>query len=192
MKNIKVEEEKEIAPLQKRSKALVDEARVFKVSSIKGVESANEFLKKIKVAKNYVAERKNSVLSPLNEARKNLISLFKPIEEQINSAEYSVKRSLLEYKMKADKQSEERKSEIVKKVESGKVNYKEASRKIEAQEKKMDKFNVRKQRDIEIVDEKKIPREYLSPNVKKIKEDAFNGKDIPGVRVFVKEVVVVR
>lgn len=192
MKNIKVEEKKEIAPLQKRSNALATKAQGLKVSSIKGVEEANEFLKKIKVAKNYVAERKKSVLDPLNEARKNLLDLFRPIEDQITGAEYSVKRSLLGYKMNIDKKVEGKKEEIAKKVESGKVSYEEGSKKIERQEKKVSSFNTRKQRDVEIVDEKKIPREYLSPNIKKIKEDAFNGKDIPGVRVFVKEVVVVK
>ena len=60
------------------------------------------------------------------------------------------------------------------------------------EDKRIGEVTVQEKEDIELIDESLIPREYLVPDLFKIKSAILNGKEVPGARKSIKRVVQVR
>lgn len=193
MKTIKAVEAKDITLLETRSKKLVADTRSFKtIKSKDDLQLANEQLKKVGEAKKWIAEKKASVIKPLNEALKGVRDLFRPIEERVSEAETGLKTEVMAYKKKVDEVIAKKQKDIEEKVKKGEVGFEKASEIIERTQEKKDAFNIRKVKEVVIDDEKLLPREYLIPNMPKIKADALAGKAIKGVSIVVKEIPVIK
>ncbi len=63
---------------------------------------------------------------------------------------------------------------------------------IEKVEQRTEGFNIRRDKVLEIYDEKKLPREYLIPNEKLITGDLKDGKEIPGAHLIIREIPITR
>ena len=110
-------------------------------------------------------------------------------------AEKSVKDKIIAYQDKAEKEASKKTEKIVEKVEEGKMSFDKAADKIEAitPEKTIEagsgSVQFRKIKEVKIVNEDKIPREYLMPDMAKIKKVALAGVSISGVEVVERRVV---
>ncbi len=192
MKTLKVVEQKDITPIEDRVKSLSVKVSTLKITSKKSLEIAKEELKQVGAAKNWVKDQKAKLVDPISLSLKNARAFFKPLELRIEEAEHYLKGSIMDYKRKIDEQAKKKEEEVQKKIEEGEISFEKASEKIERAESKKDDFNVRKQKVIKVVDENEIPREYMMPNLTKIKNDAFAGKEIAGVKVVIREIPVIR
>jgi len=188
MQKISVTTKEDIKALEQRAVVVAKKSN-FKITSQETLTQANEVMKTLKVAKKYITEQKASVIGPLLLATKNTRELFRPIEEKINGAEYTLKAGVLAYKKTVDEAIAKQKEKIEKKVEAGETTFEKASEKIEKVEAKTDEFKTQKRREIEITDESKIPQEYYKLDLVLLRKDALAGKEIAGVKVVVKEVV---
>jgi hypothetical protein len=125
----------------------------------------------------------------------NIRKSYAPIEAQCDEAERIVKGKMIDYQEIAAAKADEKAKQIEKKVESGKMSFEKASDKIEAitPQKTVEAENgsvqFRAMREVVIEDETKLPREYLIPDMKKIRKVALAGIAITGVKVIDKKVV---
>jgi len=109
---------------------------------------------------------------PVYNLYKKINSLFKPYLEKAKSFDEKIRDLLIEYKQNEKKQ-----------------------KKVSIQKYEFDNFIIhyRIDYDIEIEDETKIPRQYLSPDMKKIQEAVKMGiRKIKGVKITPRLVPVVR
>jgi len=185
----------ELAPLKMQVSKAVNAATALEIKTADQMTSATDILGKIKTVGKIIKDKKESITKPLNEALRNARAFFAPIEGQWNEAERIVKSKMLAYQqaeqIKAAKQTEK----IEKKVEEGKMSFDKAAEKIEQAtpektvEAKSGAVQFRTIKEVVIEDETKIPREYLVPDMVKIKKGALAGVSITGVKVVDKQVV---
>ncbi len=186
---------KELAPIKAQVSKAEQAATALQIKTADDMLSATELLGKIKIVGKLITEKKESIIKPLNLALKNARAFFIPIEEQFNNAEKIVKNKMVAFQSEELQKAQKKTEEIEEKVESGKMSFEKAVEKIEkiVPQKNITTNNgaiqFRTIKDIVIEDEKKLPREYLVPNVAKIRKVALEGILIPGVKVVEKQIV---
>ena len=94
------------------------------------------------------------------------------------------------YNNKLEAETRKKEEEIVKKVEKGAVSFEAGSTKIEKLEEKKAEVPTRVVKELVIVDEGAIPKEYWVVDMVKLRRDAFSGKKIDGVNVEDKKIIV--
>lgn len=186
---------KELTVLKGQISKLENQAQSVTIETQDDYTGAVDLVSKLKEAGKAIKDKKETITKPLNEALKNARDLFRPIEEQFDSAEAIIKRKLLDYKKKVDEEARAKEAKIAADLESGKI------KKIETAEKKMESIErvesttrgkvgevqIRKIKKVRITNEILIPREYLVPDQVAIRRDALAGKEIPGVEVYEEE-----
>lgn len=186
---------KELAPIKAQISKTVMSVSALKVEKEEDLARATDALVKIKVVGRKIKEKKEEMTKPLNLALKNIRDFFRPVESDFAMAEKIVKDKIITYQNKAEKEASKKTEKIVEKVEEGKISFDKAADKIEAitpdktVETGTGSVQFRKIKEVRITDEAKIPREYLVPNMVKIKKVALAGVSISGVEVVEKRVV---
>ena len=186
---IKTITEKDIVVLEEKTDA-ISKRSIFKITSQEKLKEANQGLADLKVFKKLIQENKDKIVKPLSLALKNARDLFRPVEEKIDNAEQSVKTEILAYKRVVDEAVEKQKEKIEKKVEEGETTFEKASQQIEKVENKTEEFKTRKIKEVQIIDEKKVPAEYWEINMVLLRRDALAGKEIAGIKVVEKEIAI--
>ena len=186
---------KELAPIKAQISKTVMSVSAIEIETEKDLVKATDALVKIKVVGRKIKEKKEEMTKPLNISLKNIRNFFRPIETDFAMAEKSVKDKIIAYQDKAEKEASKKTEKIVEKVEEGKMSFDKAADKIEAitPEKTIEagsgSVQFRKIKEVKIVNEDKIPREYLMPDMAKIKKVALAGVSISGVEVVERRVV---
>ena len=189
MSELKAITKKDITALEQRTVVISKEAEL-KITSQEKLKQANEILSRLKIAKGYIKEKKDSIVKPLSIALKNARELFKPLEEKVNAAEYALKSGVLAYSKQVSEAIAKQKEVITKKVESGETSFEKASGQIEKTEAKRAEFKTRKNKKLVIIDETKIPREYLVVNETLLRKDLMAGKIVAGAKLQEEEIAV--
>lgn len=190
--------EKELALIKEETNKAIAIANDIKIANIEDEARAIELLKKIKEVGQLITTKKEAITKPINEALKNARSFFSPFENQYDEAERIIKNKLIAFRVEQTKKQEIATAKIEKKVEEGKMDFKIANEKltaiqlpktIEAQQASVQYRTIR---EVVIEDESKLPREYLVPNMARIKEDALAGREIAGVKIVEKQTIAIR
>ncbi len=161
-------------------------------------------LAKIRDEKNRGDKIRRFFTDPLNEQVKAINAMFQPSIKKLEEAERMIRAALVSYQEKLDARAEEAKAKTMEKVESGKITLEQGVKKIENI--KMPEKTVRTEEatvsysvrlDVKVEDEAKIPREYLAPDMSKIKTVALalhkaKQPQIPGVAVVEVKTPVVK
>jgi len=186
---------KELAPIKTQVSKAEVAATVLQIKTASDLTPATELLGEIKSVGKMITQKKESITKPLNEALRNARAFFVPIETQYLKAEKIVKEKMVEYQ-NAELAKAQKKTEVIeKKVEEGKMSFDKAAEKLEAV---IPQKNVttdagaaqfRTIKDVVIEDETKVPREFLVPDMGKIRKVALAGIQIAGVKVVEKQVV---
>jgi len=184
---------KELAILKQQVPKAVAAATALKIKTAQDMIKATDILGKIKSVGKMVRERMEAPVKIAYKAYKDVKTeqdkVFGPFVRGCDEAESIVKGKMIEYQDIQIAKAEKKTEQIEKKVESGEMSFEKAAEKIiEATPQKnvtTDNGAVQfRTRDVvEIEDETKIPREYLIPDMVKIKKVALAGVEIPGVRV---------
>lgn len=171
--------------IEKEVRLVISRSEEIKIASKEEMAKATDFLGIIKAAQKRIAEIKAGIVKPMNEALANARAFFAPYETKLTETEGRIKTAMIEYSNKVE--AEEKK--IADRVNRGTMKFETASKKIE--EVKVEKtveadkgkatFVIR--REVVIVNEKDLPREYLIPDMVKIRRDALTGVKIAGVEV---------
>lgn len=182
---------KEIAPVKAKVNQALVAVRGIVIKSKEDFEAGVELGNKIKMVSKAVTQRKEAITKPLNEALKSARDLFRPMENDLETAETELKKKMLDFKEEERKQIAETQAKAEARVEKGTMKEETAKRKVqevkaEATEKTVktetgakatEKFVI----EYVIVDEAQIPREFLVPDMAKIKLSFKEGKPVAGV-----------
>lgn len=190
-------EVKELTTLKGQVSKLENRAESVTIESQEKYEDAIDIVAKLKAIGSLIKKKKESITKPLNEALRNARNLFRPLEDQFDSAEKIVKSKILDYKRMMDAKAREEEEKIAKKVESGRMNLDTAEHKMDNVERvnttthgKVGSIQVRLLKKVRIVDVNLIPRQYLIPDMVMIRREAINNKvGIPGVEVYSEETI---
>ncbi len=193
-------ETKDLVPLKTQVTKLETQAQVATITNQEEHEAAITLVGKLKETGSQIKKTKESITKPLNEALANARALFAPIEQQFASAEAIVKTKLLDYTRKKNEEARVQEDKIAARVEKGTLKIETAERKLDTIERVETTtrsetghaVQIRKIKKVRIVDTASLPREYLIPDESLIRRDALAGKEIPGVEIYIEEVIAAR
>lgn len=173
----------------------------IQIRSSKDLEEAKTVLSEIATLEKMVKEKKDGILKPLNEAVKQVRSLFAPMEAKIEEAKTSIKKKMLAYNDKVVAEAAKKEEEMTKKVQSGEISMAKAGEKIEKAQAKAEAIPTREVRKVEFGDPAGLSAQqlytlaqngYLAWNEVKARKDVLNGIELPGTRVVVEKTIVGR
>ena len=183
---------KEIQTVKTQASKALLKAESLTVKNQQEYSEAVEVLSKIKTVKKMVKENKEAITKPINESLKNIRALFSPIEENTEKAEDIIKSKMRNFLDEEEERERKEKEKIAHKLALGKISEEKAIEKIEDVKKMENKVEtktggatVRIERKFRITDEFRIPREYLTPDLAKIKDAVLKQNQIiDGVEVY--------
>lgn len=189
-------DEKRLSVIKGFVTKLENQANEIVIDSKESHRGAVDLVATLKDTGKRIKAEKESITKPLNDALRNARALFKPIEDQFIEAEKIIKGKLLEYTKKINEEARKKEEAIAKRVEKGTLKVETAEKKISEVEKvdnqtsgEVGKVQIKKVKKVRIVNESDIPREYLVPDLVKIRKDALAGKEIAGVEVYEEETI---
>lgn len=202
----KITIEEKISKIEADVSTFVAEAQKIEVNNDEDLELATGYLANVKKRFKRIEEIRKEWVQPLNDQVKKLNNLFKSQQAPLQEVEGIIKKKLVTYQQEQERKALEARK---KAEEEAKKKAEEAKKKGEEPEVKpimteAPKSSVRtsagtssfkKVWTFEIVDETKIPREFLIPDEKAIRKavlDSAGQVSIEGVRVFQDTQVAVR
>ncbi len=194
-----------LTPVKRQVTTISNQAGDLYIDSNESLSQATDILSKIKTASKDVKNRKEEITKPLNEALKSARSLFKPLEDDLATAERSIKTKMLDYANEVEEEARKKAAKLEQRVEKGTMRTDTAMRKmdeIETVDSQVKGENgsvqFRTVRNIRVVDPQKIPLKYLM-NEKVIaaisaavRTDVLNGTKVDGVEIIEEKQVAAR
>ena len=185
---------KEVALLEKKVVSALAISQKLEIKDEKTLVKGIDFLKNIKTVGKAIKQQKDKVLDPAKLVVKNFKEMFKPVEDNYAEAEKNVKSKILTYNLEVEKKNREKEEKIAKRIEKGTMKVETAVKKMEdikgaSKEGNVGKVSMRTLKKVKILDESKIPREYLEPNMSKIKKVVLAGVEIAGVTVVEEKII---
>lgn len=165
-------------------------ANQLSVTSPEQAEQASTVLHDIKEATQVLTEKKVDITRPMMESLAKVKALFAPLELALKDADKMVRAKMLAYQIEAEEAKEVAKAKIAARAAKGTIKGETAVKKLgevgEVAKTQGVKFTTRRQ--LEIIDESLIPREFLVPNREAISKALFAGIVVPGAEL--KEVKI--
>lgn len=186
--------------VEKEIKSIETSFEGIKIVDETSYKNAIDLTKAIKEQGKAIKEQKESFTKPLNESLKNIRAFFKPYEEKLADIEKNLKGSMVQYTIAEQKKADEAAEKLAKRVQKGTMKPETAIRKmneIEAPEQttasSTAQATIRETKQVKVSNEALIPREYLMPDMAKIKEAVLKeGKTIDGVEIEVIKSVAIK
>lgn len=179
-----------IAEYKKQISFIQEQSNVMTITSKEDFDKANEFLSVVMNVEKALVERKAEITRPLMDGLASVRSLFKPLETDHAEAKKTIKAKMLEYSIAEDERIEKEKARVEARVEKGTMRVDTAVRKLENIGEKPTTA-LRTVTKIRVIDEALIPREYLIPDMDKIKDAVMKQKlTVPGVETYEEKSIV--
>ena len=190
---MKIEEptEEDVEDIKKEVTTVFDEGRI-EIKNDEDLLFAKEKMNEIGEIKKRVKKKKDSIVGPLREAKKNALDLFRPIENRIKEEESAIKEAINKFIKEVREREEDEREEIRKKVENGEIDPGEVGDLLEQESEALDEIVTRTYQKVKITDKSKLPVSYIKPNKRKIKKDLKSGIEIPGAELYEEEKVINR
>ena len=203
--------EQAIQESREQSLSLVEKAQSLVVENQEEADLANILLKRINAGIKAIEAKRMEVIRPQREAMQNLNDMFRPITDAAKKAMADLKQRLMDYRLReqqriaaeqaaaeeaAQKELERRQKIQASHEERGhKVKEDVAPVAIEQVAPLQDSTTVQKRWTFDVLDVKKLPREYLLVDKvairdamrKAVREDTIDDFNVPGVRFYQKE-----
>jgi hypothetical protein len=183
----------EIELIENSIKPIIKQADILVVETEDDVDTASQFLRKIKDAEIILEDKRKEFTAPLNTSLKAINSTFKEMKEPLILARDSIQVKILSWRKEEQRKKDEeakRLAEIVsKEKEEGNLEEIEPV-KLEPEKIKTNIGNtqVRKYWNFKVFNVEDIPREYLQLNETKVRTAIRNGvREIPGLEIFQEE-----
>ena len=192
------QEPQDIAQVE-ASQALADlnSIRSFEITSAEDYEATIQLVADVKAEHARVDAIRKSFVSPLNEVVARINAFFRPPIAARAEAEVVLKSKILAYRQAQEVERERLMLEAERHAVRGHVRMTDqAIAKIEsAVVPEVGNFTERIDWVGEVIDESKLPREYLMPDISKllvVTKTQKSGTRIPGWRAFSKSIAIVR
>ena len=172
---VPIEVRREVTSIQRAINSL-------EVKTPDDAEKASELLHMVKEAMKVVTTKKTEITAPLMASLGKIKALFKPFEDDLNDADKRTRGKLLAYQIEEEDKKEQAKANIAARAAKGSIRQDTAVTKLgevgEVEKTAGVKFTTRRQ--LEIVDEFLVPREFLVPNREAITKALFADIVVPG------------
>lgn len=174
--------------IEKTSQPLLRKAVDLDIKTKEDYELAGKLISQLKdMAKQAKAEERK-ITDPLNEALTATRKHFKPFFTAVESTEAEIKERMLAFLSK----QEEKANKLGKQLEDGKIKKLSTyASKVNDLHVSNEHASVRNVKVVEIVKESTIPREYLVPDLNKIKAALVEGKKVPGCILTTKQTIAI-
>jgi hypothetical protein len=195
MTTIKQTQSINLVPYKKSLSIIEVKANQLSIKTDAEISTASDILFQIgEVQRKFTAE-KEKLTNPAKSIIKWARDTFGPIEKQCEAAEATIKGKMVAYDAKKQAEAVKKLAKIAEKVTEGKIDLETASEKIDnlkpvnSYEGENGSIQFRQQKVITIIDEAKIPRKYMEPNMVAIRAGISAGDNIPGVEVKIEKIV---
>ena len=181
---VPIEVKKEVSSIQLAVNSL-------EVKTPDDAEKASEILHMVKAAAKIVTDKKVEITAPLMASLGKIKALFKPLEDDLADADKRTRAKMLAYTISEQERVEEEKAKIMERAKKGTLRQDTAVAKLGAvgDVAKTEGIRVQTRRQLEIVDETLIPREYLVPDREKISKALFADIEVPGAKLVDKKIL---
>lgn len=191
---------KEVSVVKQQATKALGAAQALTITSAEDRAAATDLLSKMKTVAKLIKAQKETVTKPMMTALENARGLFKPIETNLSDGEALVKRKMLDWDAEQDRAAEMARQKLAARVEKGTMKPETAVAKMENIQsapttvagRSGGQTQTRIVKKYRVVDESKIPREYLVPNMAAITEALKAGKEVPGAEVYEEKVISAR
>jgi uncharacterized protein YfeS len=170
---------------------LTDIVKTIKITDSQTNSLALERTKNIKRFSAFLKDISDKHIKPLKDEARRLEAILAPYKNQLIDSEKVLKAKMLEYSKIEAKMRLEAREKALKNIDP----FDTKTDLTEYDKPKNEGMSIRQDKDIEIVDESIIPKEYWILDLKRIKADATRTVKpvaIPGVKVVIKESVAIR
>lgn len=178
---------------------MVERATNYQIVSDEVYNEAGKVISWISQAKKKVEERRKFFTQPLNNQIKKINELFKTYSIPFEQSDKIMRDKMLIYRQEQEKkrliEEQKMRKEAEKIAKKEKVPVSEVVASMETKETVLatDKTTVKKIWTFEIIDENKIPREYLVADETKIRKAIIGGmRKIDGIKIFEKEIISIK
>lgn len=200
----KIEQHQDVVKLSKNATAALEYASSIKITNDQAQEKAVNDLVKIKKEKTRGDQIRRFFTDPLNEQIKKINALFQPSIKALEQAEQTIRTKLVGYQEALANKAEAAKAKTMEKIDTGQLSVEQGVKKIEnlkvpektvRTETATVSYTIRPR--IEVEDESKLPREYLAPDMVKIKTVGLalykaGQSAIPGTKVVEDKIPSIR
>jgi len=206
--------------LAEQAEGIFNDVQKYTITDIEIYNTAADHLKTIKGKTKEIDDARKSMTKPLDESKKKIMDFFRKPLEQLKLAEGKIKGAMLDFKREqerkrqeeearlralAEKEAEKERKKLEKKAEKaeakGDTEKAEELREqkeevfaptpiVESKVNKVSGISTKKVWKYRIVDETKIPHEYMMPNEKKIGQFARMAQgtqQVPGIEFYAEE-----
>jgi hypothetical protein len=178
-----------------KSTALMLKAKAFIIGNQQDYEMLAATRIALKDIGTVCETEKQKELGPLNKRRTYLLNLWKPIETEVEEADKLIEKKMIAYNAVVREKAAADQAKLEAKIEAGTIKKAETIQKhvekiVEAQPTVYiggRAIKEREQRVVNVIDDKLIPREYLTVDMVRVRKDALAGKVIPGVEVVTEK-----
>ena len=195
-----MELDKEVAVHQKQSNAMVERAETMEITSPELMEEATEILSQANKALDAAGKKKDEVMRPALDVVAAERKRWKPLEDILGGVVKSIRGKMSAYQTMMIQKKEAEDAKIAARVKSGKGNLKPETAIAKMEENTPDKkvetesgtvgFKAKKQ--LKIVDESKVPREFLIVDEKAVFEALTSGNPVAGCEIEIIQVPINR
>lgn len=177
-----------LVTLSKQATPYMTKAANLQIRTQSDYQALAATLSKIKEIRKIAVEEKEKFTKPLNELLRTTNAHFKPFLDKIDALEATKKGEMVKYldaqEIKTEKIQAKFDSGEIKKVSTllGKTTQLQTT---------SDDASVRRLKVVEITDERKLPREYMVPNLVAIKAALLAGETIAGARIVEQKSIAI-
>lgn len=192
--------ETSIAPLKESVDLFLYENQNITISTREQYLSSGDILKQIKNRIKSLEEQRVSYTRPLDESKKKIMSDFKEVIEPLEQLEGRIKSSMIVWasaeQKRLDEEQKKIEAEAIKNATINKVSeivVPVVNTSVKTQRGTVSTNTIVKRWVYRIVDEMKIPREYLAADTSKIWQAVRGGvRNIEGTEIYQEDTLVTR
>jgi hypothetical protein len=187
--------EKELAQETTKAEAALFQIEAFEIGTKDDLDFAAEVLTETKQSWKRIEEKRKEITAPLNEALRAVNALFKPALGFYEKCERLIKGKMTDAHAKSEtaaRQALEAAGAAAAAGDAEGLSDALAGHDAAVLFPQADGIQYRSSWKFEIIDESKIPREFMTPNLRMIQGVVLQQKsaaEIPGVRVFEEKIV---
>ncbi len=184
---------KKIITIEKEVIPLIKEANNLEIYTPKDMTQAVSILSELNKFSDKIEAEKSKITKPLNEALKAERARWKPLETRYDGAISLLRSRISTYQTKATQEARLAQEKIASRIGEGRGHIKletalEKLNNIETPEEivstEQGSITFREVQKLNIIDESKIPREYLLPNEKKILDTLKGDTPVAGCEII--------
>jgi len=194
-------DQKEVSLAKAQSTKALTAVNQIVVTTQEEYQVASTLRTKINQTVKFIKEKKEGITKPLNEARKNVIALFAPIETASREALGILDFKMIEYSNRVEEEASVEQEKLARRAERGTLKPETAVKKMGEIEQapthvenKFGSTSTRVVKEVEYAEDfvdqmfkalvkGTVPREYFKIDLIKVRRDVLDGCHLPGAKV---------